>query len=193
MAYDKIDQLYDALAKDGAVSKGRENFRAEMLAPGEEGYHNRLRLYEALKADGAVDAPTYEEFGRRLGLHAVKPARKARNTRATGGTGQQETAGGTETAGSAETAGSTGGTEGIPDDYGREVMAKVADAVEAGRETLRRSERQHRWQEQNFGLDVPRVEPAFDPETGQWRQGGMTGAERHLAVTELYHRQRKRV
>lgn len=71
MPYDKIDQLYDALKKDGAVNKSRENFRSKMLAPGKEGYQNRLQLYNALKADGAVDSPTYEEFRNRLGLHAV--------------------------------------------------------------------------------------------------------------------------
>ena len=71
MPYDKIDQLYDALKKDGAVSKSRENFRSKMLAPGKEGYQNRFQLYKALKADGAIDSPTYEEFGKRLGLHAV--------------------------------------------------------------------------------------------------------------------------
>ncbi len=71
MPYDKMDQLYDALKKDGAVSKSRENFRSKMLAPGKEGYQNRLQLYKALKADGAIDSPTYEEFGKRLGLHAV--------------------------------------------------------------------------------------------------------------------------
>ena len=71
MPYDKIDQLYDALKKDGAVSKSRENFRSKMLAPGKEGYQNRLQLYNALKADGAIDSPTYEEFAKRLGLHAV--------------------------------------------------------------------------------------------------------------------------
>lgn len=71
MPYDKIDQLYDALKKDGAVSKSREHFRSKMLAPGKEGYQNRLQLYNALKADGAVDSPTYEEFRNRLGLHAV--------------------------------------------------------------------------------------------------------------------------
>lgn len=71
MPYDKIDQLYDALKKDGAVSKSRENFRSKMLAPGKEGYQNRLQLYNALKADGAIDSPTYEKFAKRLGLHAV--------------------------------------------------------------------------------------------------------------------------
>lgn len=71
MPYDKIDQLYDALKKDGAVSKSREHFRNKMLAPGKEGYQNRLQLYNALKADGAVDSQTYEEFRNRLGLHAV--------------------------------------------------------------------------------------------------------------------------
>ena len=71
MPYDKIDQLYDALKKDGAVKKTRENFRGKMLAPGKEGYQNRLQLFNALKADEAVESPTYEEFAKRLGLHAV--------------------------------------------------------------------------------------------------------------------------
>ena len=34
---DKIDQLYDALKADGAVSKSRENFRSYMLASGDQG------------------------------------------------------------------------------------------------------------------------------------------------------------
>ena len=71
MPYDKIDQLYEALKKDGAVNNSRENFRSKMLAPGKEGYQNRLQLYNALKADGAVDSPTYEEFRNRLGLRAA--------------------------------------------------------------------------------------------------------------------------
>lgn len=74
MPYDKIDQLYDALKADGAVSKDRKNFRNVMLAPGKDGYQNRKQLFDALKADGAVDSNSYEEFAQRLGLHAVKPA-----------------------------------------------------------------------------------------------------------------------
>ena len=70
---DKIDQLYDALKADGAVSKSRENFRSYMLARGKQGYMNRKKLYDALKADGAVESATYEEFRDRLGLGAVKP------------------------------------------------------------------------------------------------------------------------
>ncbi|WP_462375800.1 LPD38 domain-containing protein [Segatella buccae] len=81
MPYDKIDQLYDALKADGAVSKDRNNFRNVMLAPGKDGYQNRKRLFDALKADGAVDSNSYEEFAQRLGLHAVKPAeRKVQQT-----------------------------------------------------------------------------------------------------------------
>ena len=71
---DKIDQLYDALKADGAVSKSRENFRSYMLASGEQGYRNRKQLYDALKADGAVSSRNYEEFRDRLGLHAVGKA-----------------------------------------------------------------------------------------------------------------------
>ncbi|GEM_PF-908094 len=76
MPYDKFDQLYDALKADGAVSKSRENFRSKMLAPGAEGYQNRRQLFDALKADGVVESPTYEEFAKRLGLHAVESAQQ---------------------------------------------------------------------------------------------------------------------
>ena len=66
-----MDDLYDALKNDGAVSGSRENFNSKMLAPGKEGYQNRLRLFNALKADGAISSKTYEEFAANLGLHAV--------------------------------------------------------------------------------------------------------------------------
>ena len=72
MPYDKLDQLYDALKKDGAVSKSREFFKEKMTAPGEEGYKNRKALFEALKADGAITSKDYGEFSMKLGLHAVK-------------------------------------------------------------------------------------------------------------------------
>lgn len=78
---DKIDQLYDALKADGAVEKSRENFRSFMLAKGKQGYQNRKQLYEALKADGAVSSPTYEEFGKRLGLVAVKDVKASAQTK----------------------------------------------------------------------------------------------------------------
>lgn len=73
MAYDKFDQLFDALEADGVKTKGREHFKALVLAPGEEGYRNRLRLFEALKADGLTgNINTYEDFAQFMGLHAVK-------------------------------------------------------------------------------------------------------------------------
>lgn len=81
---DKIDQLYDALKADGAVEKSRENFRSFMLAKGKQGYQNRKQLYEALKADGAVSSPTYEEFGKRLGLVAVKDVKASGQTKQQG-------------------------------------------------------------------------------------------------------------
>lgn len=71
MASDKIDELYDALKADGLVEKDRDNFRSYMLAPGEQGYRNRLELYNALRADELVSSPTYEEFRDRLGLVAA--------------------------------------------------------------------------------------------------------------------------
>ena len=73
MAGDKFDQLYNALKADGAVSGTREQFRQFVYAPGKQGYHNRKQLYDALYADGAVSSSSYEEFARRLGLHAVNP------------------------------------------------------------------------------------------------------------------------
>jgi hypothetical protein len=65
--------MYDALVSDGAQIGTRQQFKKLMLAPGKEGYKNRLGFYQAMKQDGANIGATYEEFGRALGLHAVKP------------------------------------------------------------------------------------------------------------------------
>lgn len=77
MGYDRIDSMYDALVSDGAQIGTRQQFKKLMLAPGKEGYKNRLGFYQAMKQDGANIGATYEEFGRALGLHAVKPQHKA--------------------------------------------------------------------------------------------------------------------
>lgn len=77
MGYDRIDSMYDALVSDGAQIGTRQQFKKLMLAPGKEGYKNRLGFYQAMKQDGANIGATYEEFGRTLGLHAVKPQHKA--------------------------------------------------------------------------------------------------------------------
>lgn len=72
MSYDKLDELFDALKADGAVSaNGKAKFKADMTAPGAAGYRNRLRLYNALKADGVIQSKTYEDFAAKLGMHAV--------------------------------------------------------------------------------------------------------------------------
>lgn len=76
MARDRIDTMYDALVSDGAQIGTRQQFKKLMLAPGKEGYRNRLGFYQAMKQDGANIGDTYEDFGRALGLHAVKPQRK---------------------------------------------------------------------------------------------------------------------
>ena len=76
MAHDRIDTMYDALVSDGAQIGTRQQFKKLMLAPGKEGYRNRLGFYQAMKQDGANIGDTYEDFGRALGLHAVKPQRK---------------------------------------------------------------------------------------------------------------------
>lgn len=76
MSGDTVDQLYNAVHADGAVTGTREDFRKFFLAPGKQGYQNRLKFYNALHADGAVTSGTYEEFAQRLGLHA-RPRSKA--------------------------------------------------------------------------------------------------------------------
>lgn len=78
MGYDRIDSMYDALVSDGAQIGTRQQFKKLMLAPGKEGYKNRLGFYQAMKQDGANIGATYEEFGRALGLHAVKSQHKAK-------------------------------------------------------------------------------------------------------------------
>ena len=76
MSGDTVDQLYNGLHADGAVSGTREDFRKFFLAHGKQGYQNRLQLYNDLHAKGAVSSGTYEEFAQRLGLHA-RPRSKA--------------------------------------------------------------------------------------------------------------------
>ena len=75
MATDNIDKLYDALKADGILEKDRETFRKYMLAPGEQGYKNRVAIYNTLKADEYVNSATYEDFSKALGLTgSPKPA-----------------------------------------------------------------------------------------------------------------------
>lgn len=156
MAQDKLDILYDALERDGAVTSGRENFRAKMLAPGEEGYKNRLALFTALKQDNAVESNTYEEFAAKLGLHAVKPAKQEDPAEEQGRAAQPNA-----------------------DDYAR-AAKNNALAVERGRDVLHQAENAQEWQKANFGLNVPKVElglgksgrtvataPTFNAKTGK--------------------------
>ena len=156
MAQDKLDILYDALERDGAVTSGRENFRAKMLAPGEEGYKNRLALFTALKQDNAVESNTYEEFAANLGLHAVKPAKQEDPSEEQGGAAQPNA-----------------------DDYAR-ASKNNALAVERGRDVLHQAENAQEWQKANFGLNVPKVglglgksgrtvatSPTFNAKTGK--------------------------
>lgn len=156
MAQDKLDILYDALERDGAVTSGRESFRAKMLAPGEEGYKNRLALFTALKQDNAVESNTYEEFAASLGLHAVKPAKQEDPAEEQGGAAQPNA-----------------------DDYAR-ASKNNALAVERGRNVLHQAENAQEWQKANFGLNVPKVElglgksgrtvataPTFNAKTGK--------------------------
>ena len=59
MGYDRIDSMYDALVSDGAQIGTRQQFKKLMLAPGKEGYRNRLGFYQAMKQDGANIGATY--------------------------------------------------------------------------------------------------------------------------------------
>lgn len=79
MAQDMVDALYDNLKEDGWVENSREHFRDFFLAPGEQGYKNRLALYENMKEDGYVESPTYEEFMRRMGATAASKAQAPRD------------------------------------------------------------------------------------------------------------------
>ena len=83
MSGTSLNELYDALKADGAVSGTRENFRSFMLAPGKQGYQNRKKLYDALYADGAITSKSYEEFREKLGIAAVKPQQKVTQATAT--------------------------------------------------------------------------------------------------------------
>ena len=77
MGYDRIDTMYDALSKDGAEIGTRQQFKELMLAPGKQGYQNRLDFFNAMKQDGAEIGDTYEDFARAIGLHAVVSQKKA--------------------------------------------------------------------------------------------------------------------
>ena len=75
MPYDKIDQLYDALKKDGAMRESRKQFRDKMTASGTAGYQNRLNLFNWMKSEGATTLSTYEDFRDMLGMH-IEPKRQ---------------------------------------------------------------------------------------------------------------------
>ncbi len=68
---DIIDDMYDDLYNQGYLKKDRETFRNFFFAPGEQGYKNRKALYDDLHGQGYLEAPTYEDFSKRIGLHAV--------------------------------------------------------------------------------------------------------------------------
>lgn len=80
MSGDNFDRLYNALKADGAIQGTREEFRKRVTAPGKQGYQNRKMLYDALHADGAIQSATYEEWAKKIGLHAVTPAATPTNT-----------------------------------------------------------------------------------------------------------------
>lgn len=64
--------MYDDLFSQGYLQKDRDTFRNFFFAPGEQGYKNRKALYDDLHGQGYLEAPTYEDFSQRIGLHAVE-------------------------------------------------------------------------------------------------------------------------
>ena len=163
-----------------------------MLAPGEEGYKNRLALFTALKQDNAVESNTYEEFAANLGLHAVKPAKQENPAEEQGGAAQPNAA-----------------------DYARAVKNNAL-AVARGRDVLHQAENAQEWQKANFGLNVPKVElglgksgrtvataPTFNAKTGKQErtyitQSGneytsQTSAEREQAALDKQQEQARKL
>lgn len=77
MQYDKIDQLYDALKKDGAVSKSRENFRSKPLTPAQrqamiDQVQQMQQQTQAMIADNNERMKNMKQYGFGLGFGQTK-------------------------------------------------------------------------------------------------------------------------
>ena len=68
----KVDLMYDDLHEQGYLEKDRDTFNKFFYAPGEQGYKNRKALYDDLHEQGYLESPTYEDFAKGIGLHAVQ-------------------------------------------------------------------------------------------------------------------------
>lgn len=70
----KTTAIYNALSANGDFKGSEQDFNKKFFAPGTAGYEYRKGVFNTLQQGGADVGNSYEEFGQRLGLHAVKKA-----------------------------------------------------------------------------------------------------------------------
>lgn len=70
----KTTTIYNALSANGDFKGSEQDFNKKFFAPGTAGYEYRKGVFNTLQQGGADVGNSYEEFGQRLGLHAVKKA-----------------------------------------------------------------------------------------------------------------------
>lgn len=68
----KTTAIYNALSANGDFKGSEQDFNKKFFAPGTAGYEYRKGVFNTLQQGGADVGNSYEEFGQRLGLHAVK-------------------------------------------------------------------------------------------------------------------------
>lgn len=73
----KTTAIYNALSANGDFKGSEQDFNKKFFAPGTAGYEYRKGVFNTLQQGGADVGNTYEEFGQRLGLHAVKKPQPA--------------------------------------------------------------------------------------------------------------------
>ena len=76
----KTTAIYNALSANGDFKGSEQDFNKKFFAPGTAGYEYRKGVFNTLQQGGADVGNTYEEFGQRLGLHAVKTPQPAQAT-----------------------------------------------------------------------------------------------------------------
>ena len=76
----KTTAIYNALSANGDFKGSEQDFNKKFFAPGTAGYEYRKGVFNTLQQGGADVGNTYEEFGQRLGLHAVKQPQPAQAT-----------------------------------------------------------------------------------------------------------------
>lgn len=73
----KTTTIYNALSANGDFKGSEQDFNKKFFAPGTAGYEYRKGVFNTLQQGGADVGNSYEEFGQRLGLHAVKKPQPA--------------------------------------------------------------------------------------------------------------------